>query len=245
MRFLVFSDIHGNLEAMAAVLAAAHAEFDSTLFLGDLVGYGPNPNECADLLCLQPNLTAIVGNHDVAALGEIDLDTFNPQAKVATAWTQRALADETRRFLESLGQVEELAGLTAVHGSPRDPIWEYLETLDQAPENFARFTTSLCLNGHTHVPRVFSQAPETRTMRVEPPTEGETLATDDAVRRIINAGSVGQPRDGDPRAAYGLLDTDTKKFTFRRVEYDIGVTQSKIVAAGLPEALAERLTYGF
>jgi diadenosine tetraphosphatase ApaH/serine/threonine PP2A family protein phosphatase len=244
MRYLVISDIHANLQALETVLASA-GEWDAVLFLGDLVGYGPSPNECVERVVGLSNVTSIIGNHDVAALGQIDVDTFNPQAKFAALWTQKQLTPEHKDFLGSLGQVEELEDVTLVHGSPRDPVWEYLDRVSQGPENFARFTTTSCFNGHTHVPRIFSQDTETRQTEVRIPEEAEVLATADGIRRIINPGSVGQPRDGDPRAAFALYDSDSHDFEFRRVEYDIETVQSKMEAAGLPKPLSERLAYGF
>jgi len=244
MRYLVISDIHANLQALETVLSSA-GDWESVLFLGDLVGYGPSPNECVERVVALPNVTSIIGNHDVAALGQIDLDTFNPQAKFAALWTQKQLTQTNKDFLQSLGQVEEMDGLTLVHGSPRDPVWEYLDRVSQAPENFARFTTPSCFNGHTHVPRIFEQDSDTRRAEMRIPEEAEVIPTADGVRRIINPGSVGQPRDGDPRAAYALYDTEAGQFEFRRVEYDFHVTQEKMEAAGLPKPLSERLAYGF
>jgi diadenosine tetraphosphatase ApaH/serine/threonine PP2A family protein phosphatase len=243
MRYLVLSDIHANLEALEAVIAVA-GEVDGTIFLGDLVGYGPNPNECAALLTALPRLTGVIGNHDLAALGGLDLETFNTQARAAAEWTQVEMNGATRDYLQALGQVEEFETYTAVHGSPADPVWEYLESRSQAPASFARFITSVCFNGHTHVPRVFTQTPETKEIDVFVPTPTLTLGLTDGVRRIVNPGSVGQPRDGDPRAAFGTLDATTGEFQFRRVEYDIATTQSKITEAGLPEDLAVRLMHG-
>jgi diadenosine tetraphosphatase ApaH/serine/threonine PP2A family protein phosphatase len=244
MRYLVISDIHANYQALETVLSSAD-DWESVLFLGDLVGYGPSPNECVERVVALPNVTSIIGNHDVAALGQIDLDTFNPQAKFAALWTQKQLTEENKEYLRALGQVEELDELTLVHGSPRDPVWEYLDRVSQAPENFARFTTPACFNGHTHVPRIFSQERDTRRAEMRIPEETEVIAAGDGVRRIINPGSVGQPRDGDPRAAFALYDTQTKEFEFRRIEYDIQATQEKMEAAGLPKPLSERLSYGF
>ncbi len=244
MRYLVLADIHANLEALAAVLDDA-ASWDATLCLGDLVGYGPNPNESVEKIVSLSNLTAVIGNHDVAALGQIDLDTFNPHAKFAALWTQSQMTEETKGYLRSLGQLEEVDGITLVHGSPRDPVWEYLERASQAPENFARFTTKICLNGHTHVPRVFGQDPDDRRADVRSPEESEQLDVSLNIRRILNPGSVGQPRDGDPRAAYAIFDTDENRFDFHRVAYDIEATQKKMMDAGLPKPLSDRLAYGF
>jgi diadenosine tetraphosphatase ApaH/serine/threonine PP2A family protein phosphatase len=244
VRYLVLSDIHANLEALEAVLASDES-WEAVLFMGDLVGYGPSPDECTALLRAQPNLTSVLGNHDVAALGQINLDEFNPQAKFAALWTQRTMSPETKQYLESLGQVEELDRLTVVHGSPRDPVWEYLDQPDQAPENFARFTTPICFVGHTHVPRVFSQDPETRETAVHVPQPDAAFRTADGIRRIINPGSVGQPRDGDPRASFGFHDSESGLFEYRRVPYDVDATQERMKAAGLPKPLADRLAFGF
>lgn len=243
MRYLVISDIHANAEALETVLGAEE-EWESVLCLGDLVGYGPNPNEVVERVQSLPNLTCIIGNHDVAALGQIDLDSFNPHAKFAALWTQRQMSHATGTFLESLGQVEELDGFTAVHGSPRDPVWEYLDRVSQAPENFARFTTPVCFVGHTHVPRVFTQEPDSLQYDAYIPREHEVIDKDE-LRRIINPGSVGQPRDGDPRAGFGIFDTDLAQFSYRRLPYDIQTTQAKMDAAGLPKPLSDRLAYGF
>ncbi|HZT96242.1 MAG TPA: metallophosphoesterase family protein [Chloroflexota bacterium] len=245
MRYLIIADVHSNLEALKTVLDAAEGSWDTALCLGDLVGYGPNPNECVETVRGLNGLSCVIGNHDVAALGQIDLDTFNPLAKFAAVWTKGQMSDETKGFLESLGQVEEMGATTLVHGSPRDPIWEYLEYPSQAPENFARFTTKLCFNGHTHVPKIFSQDAEDRRTEVRVPDPDEVVDTADEHRFILNPGSVGQPRDGDPRAAYAIFDADGERFEYHRVAYDVEATQKKMADARLPQALADRLAYGF
>lgn len=244
MRYLIISDVHANLEALEAVLQEA-GQVDATLFLGDLVGYGPNPNECVQCVRDLPRLTAIIGNHDVAALGTIDVDSFNAHAKFAALWTRKELSDEARAFLSELTQIETIDSLTLVHGSPRDPIWEYLEYASQVPENFARLTTPSCLVGHTHVPRIFVEHPDPREYEIRLPGESEVVRLDDGVRRILNPGGVGQPRDGDPRAAFAIYDDDTRDLSFRRVAYDVACTQRKIEAAGLPRQLGDRLAFGF
>ncbi len=244
MRYLIITDIHANLEAFEAVLGVA-GEWDATLCLGDIVGYGPNPNECVARLRQLPNLATVIGNHDVAALGEMDLNAFNPLARAAAEWTRDVMSSETEQFLRNLGQVEEVGSVTLVHGSPRDPVWEYLDRLSQAPENFARFTTKLCFVGHTHVPRVFTQQTETKETDVFVPEPEQSLDLTQSARLIVNPGSVGQPRDGDPRAAYATYDSQADTFEFHRVEYPIQQTQKKMRADGLPEPLAERLAFGF
>ena len=241
MRYLVLADIHANLEAMDAVLADA-PPFDEVLFLGDLVGYGPNPNEVADRLRSIPRMTAIVGNHDWAALGKLDTAEFNPLARQAAEWTATQMRPDVRAFLDVLEPVTGAHSMVMAHGSPRDPIWEYLESEFQGPASFASFQGPICLVGHTHVPRVFLDQPEGRTL-VFDVREGDVLDLSTG-RLIVNPGGVGQPRDGDPRAAYGLLDTDERSFTFYRVQDPVDVTQKKMLEAGLPEPLAARLELG-
>jgi diadenosine tetraphosphatase ApaH/serine/threonine PP2A family protein phosphatase len=241
MRYLVLADIHANLDAMDAVLADA-PPFDEIIFLGDLVGYGPDPNAVADRLRSMTRMTAIVGNHDWAALGKLNTSEFNGLARQAVEWTSSAMRPDVHAFLNVLEPRTERHGFTLAHGSPRDPIWEYLESERQAPENFEAFAGSLCLVGHTHVPRVFQLGPEGQA-RVAEPQHGDVLDLM-AGRVIVNPGGVGQPRDGDPRAAYGLLDTAARTFTFHRVAYPVEETQRKMREAGLPEPLAARLALG-
>jgi predicted phosphodiesterase len=241
MRYLVLADIHANLEAMDAVLGDAPPH-DEVLFLGDLVGYGPSPNEVADRLRSIPRMTAIVGNHDWAALGKLDTSEFNPLAREAAEWTAGVMRPDVRAFLDVLEPMTGAHALVMAHGSPRDPIWEYLESAYQGPASFAAFDGSVCLVGHTHVPRVFLEQQDGRTAVFEA-RDGDVLDLS-AGRMIVNPGGVGQPRDGDSRAAYGILDSDEQRFTFYRVEYPIDVTQQKMRDAGLPEPLAARLELG-
>jgi diadenosine tetraphosphatase ApaH/serine/threonine PP2A family protein phosphatase len=241
MRYLVLADIHANLEAMEAVLADA-PPFDEVLFLGDLVGYGPSPNEVADRLRTFPRMTAIVGNHDWAALGRLDTAEFNPLARHAAEWTSTHMRPDVHDFLNVLEPKTGAHSLVLAHGSPRDPIWEYLESPHQGPGSFAAFEGALCLVGHTHVPRVFLEGPDGQT-QVFDAREGDVLDLSSG-RMIVNPGGVGQPRDGDPRAAYGILDTEENTFTFYRVPYPIEETQRKMREAGLPEPLATRLELG-
>jgi len=238
VRHLVISDVHANLEALEAVLEAA-PDHEAVLFLGDLVGYGPNPNECVDLVRRLPGLTALVGNHDLAALGLIDSADFNDVARAAALWTGEQLTDESRSFLSGLKPALSQGEIYLAHASPRDPVWEYMESPGQGPPNFARFKQRTCFVGHTHIPRVFEEPSGVRI-----PRPGESLALHAPPRRIVNPGGVGQPRDHDPRAAYGIFDAETGGFAFRRVPYDIAGTQQKILAAGLPAALASRLELG-
>lgn len=245
MRYLILSDVHANLEALESVIADA-GSYDAVLCLGDQVGYGPNPNECVVRLRELPNLTCLVGNHDWAALGRMDSRSFNDYARRAVEWTQDALDAEVREFLEELPPKLEEEGFALAHGSPREPLWEYLEAPEQGPPNFSEFQAPVCFVGHTHVPRVFvEQACDGHAdSEVYLPDADVELDLHDGLRRIVNPGGVGQPRNGDPRAAYGIYDTDTCRFVFRRVEYPVEVTQHKIKQAGLPAVLASRLRFG-
>ncbi|GAC1634439.1 MAG: metallophosphoesterase family protein [Chloroflexota bacterium] len=239
---LVVSDIHANLEALEAVLADA-PPYDSVMCLGDLVGYGPNPNECVEKVRGLTNVSSLVGNHDLAALDQLDLSQFNPHARYSAEWTMDRLTPEVRTYLLSLEPTMEQPGYFAAHASPRDPVWEYMESEEQGPPNFRAFEDNVCLVGHTHVPRIFIEQPRSTSI-VTLPESGGTAQLNNGVRKIINPGSVGQPRNGDPRAAYGLMDTQDGVFQFRRVEYPYDVTQAKIRECGLPAVLAQRLAYG-
>lgn len=240
MPHLILSDIHANLEALEAVLVDA-GPVDNVIFLGDLVGYGPNPNEVVELVRALPDLTALVGNHDLAALGEVDIELFNPVAARAARWTTEQLSAENAQYLASLPPRGVSHDFYLAHASPRDPVWEYLEDGRQGPPNFRLFPNAAALVGHTHVPRIFDEIEAEAPSRVYGARHGDTIRLQ-GPRRILNPGGVGQPRDGDPRAAYALLEDD--RFTFRRVPYPIEETQRKIEDAGLPHELAARLAYG-
>lgn len=243
MRVAVVADIHANLTAFQAV-KAAWGEVDEVWCLGDLVGYGPDPNGCVDEL-LEMKHVCVPGNHDWAALGRIDVSDFNPAARAAAEWTSDQLTAEARAYLESLDQPLDQGAFTLVHGSPRQPIWEYLLDATSARENFDDFATPYCLIGHSHVPLMFAMGPDGRV-------GGQQLTPQGAfplrgARRILNPGSVGQPRDGDPRASFAVIEMDDEgeaTFDLRRVEYDIGAVQARMRQAGLPEPLALRLAVG-
>ena len=240
MRYLIISDVHSNLAAFEAVLADA-GSFDKVWCLGDMVGYGPDPNECVERLRDLPHV-CVVGNHDWAALGKMDTEDFNPDAKKACLWTREQLSPSNLEYLESLPKscVEE--GFTLVHGSPREPIWEYIISTGVAQENFTYFQSQYCLVGHSHVPLVFSygESGEFSTSRFQPGI-GVILGKS---RLIINPGGVGQPRDGDPRASYAVYDSETMQVKLYRVPYDIRATQDRMVARGLPLRLVARLSQG-
>ncbi len=243
MRILLISDIHGNLEALEAVLADAGAA-RVVWVLGDVVGYGPDPNGCIDrLLELQPQRW-LAGNHDLAAIGALSDADFNSDARAAIRWTRRRLTDGSRKLLSTLASRSDPADgpFTLAHGSPRHPVWEYILDAATAGENFDHFERQICLFGHTHTPAIYEQAID--GARRLPLAVGEVVAPGDR-RWLVNPGSVGQPRDGDPRASYMIVELEPLHFVLHRVEYDIPKVQARMVELGLPTVLATRLTYGW
>lgn len=243
MRFLILSDIHGNLAAFDAVLEAAQG-YDQVWCLGDIVGYGPDPHECIQRLQSLP-FVAVAGNHDWAVANRLDLDEFNMDAQVAAMWTYEQLSPAERDFLAQLPERLVIGQFTLVHGSPRYPVWEYILQPSVARANFAHFDTPFCLVGHTHVPMVFALAEDGARCRSYSPRPEGVLALADAPRMISNPGSVGQPRDGIPTAAYAMLDTDAMTLTFYRQPYPIEETQRKMGQHELPPRLIARLTFGW
>jgi predicted phosphodiesterase len=241
MRYLIISDVHSNYPALQTVLSDA-APFDAILFLGDLVGYGPNPNECIERLQEFP-LTAIVGNHDWGVIGRADLYVFNSDARQALLWTQREIYPDNRSLLADLPTTVRIDDIMLAHGSPQEPIWEYLVDSYAATESFMTHDFQLAMVGHTHLPLIFEwQASEEEAHLILP--ELETPIEIGERRLIINPGSVGQPRDGDPRASYVTLDTEEQTFEFHRVPYAVEITQERMRARGLPPRLIERLERG-
>jgi diadenosine tetraphosphatase ApaH/serine/threonine PP2A family protein phosphatase len=246
MRYLVISDIHANLTALQAVLEDAGKlgrDYDFVWCLGDVVGYGPEPNECVELLRSMPHL-CLAGNHDWAALGRLDARTFNADARKAVTWTRQTLTQENLAYLEALPTTFVLGDYTLAHGSPREPVWEYILDPLIAALNFPHYQTPYCLVGHTHTPVIFKLVneqgecePIAPMYNYAQPLNGE--------RQIINPGSVGQPRDSDPRAAYAILDVERDVFEFRRVEYDIAAAQMRMREVEMPERLIVRLEHGW
>ena len=198
MRIGVVSDIHSNLVAFEAVLTAI-GEVDQLWCLGDIVGYGPRPNECVARLVASKHLS-VAGNHDYAAIGKIGVDDFNPFAALAAQWTAKTLADPTREYLAALPTVQTSGEFTLVHGSPRGPLWEYLLNATSATASFDCFEGPFCLVGHTHVPAIFTRSPEGEVQVHRIVGEAEVSLKRPGWRFILNPGSVGQPRDDDPRA---------------------------------------------
>lgn len=245
MRVLIVSDIHANLTALEAVLEDAAGSYDAVWCLGDTVGYGPWPDECIARVRDLGAIT-VIGNHDWAALGEMDVEDFNPEARKAVTWTVAHLSQEARSWLRGLpSQPLVVEGYTLTHGSPRDPIWEYVLYPAVAWANFEHFTTPYCLVGHTHVPSLHLLGKGEQKSVMAAPKYGMVMALSSSARGILNPGSVGQPRDNDRRAAYALLDTEKNTWEPRRVEYSIEQTQRRMRQAGLPDRLINRLAYGW
>jgi diadenosine tetraphosphatase ApaH/serine/threonine PP2A family protein phosphatase len=221
--------------------ARRQGDFDAVWSLGDIVGYGPQPKQCMALLRSLPNVVAIAGNHDLAAAGALGIDNFNSLAAQAALWTWQQLSEEERDWLEGLPKSQTEGDFTLVHGSLLDPIWEYLVETREATQHLSQQITPYCFVGHSHLPLLYYEAPGRAVGRALCDGDAVALESD---RLFANPGSVGQPRDGDPRAAYALLDTDARLVSFHRVPYDVSVTQDLMLRAGLPEALAERLAHG-
>jgi diadenosine tetraphosphatase ApaH/serine/threonine PP2A family protein phosphatase len=243
VRIAVISDVHANLYALEAVLGEIdRSPPDSIWCLGDTVGYGPRPNECCSLMQERADLV-LIGNHDLVALGsaEVALDEFNPEAAAASRWTEEQLSAESRRFLEALEPTAERDGAQLFHGSPRDPVWDYVLTELVALESLAMTEAPLVIVGHTHVATALALHAQGLTGGVAP--AGFEARLEDG-RWLLNPGSVGQPRDGNPDAAFLELDLDAKRARFRRVAYPVARTQEEIRERGLPDALAERLAHG-
>jgi predicted phosphodiesterase len=241
MRVAVVSDIHSNLHALEEVLAAIDAEAPDELWcLGDLVGYGPRPNECCATIAQRADV-CLAGNHDLAVRGTIDLEEFGGEAAVAARWTREVLAPEAQQLLDGLEPTGSAHGVALYHGSARDPVWEYVLSDEGALATLDLADSPLVLVGHSHVALQVVQSGDELTGGV---AKGGADLELDGVRALLNPGSVGQPRDGDPRAAYLLLDLDARRAQFRRVEYDVKLTQREMRDANLPEMLAGRLELG-
>ena len=242
MRYAIIADIHANLAAFQAVLDDIEHQGggDEIWCLGDVVGYGPEPHECIELLRRHRHV-CVAGNHDWGAIGKISTADFNPDAAFACQWTSQQLSPEDTRYLENLPLAVDKDIFTLVHGSPREPIWEYVISPSIARENFSFFQSPYCLVGHSHVPLVFKEEGDTCTFSRLVDNIGLALGKS---RLILNPGGVGQPRDGDPRASYAIYDSDTRMLRLHRIPYDIAATQDKMMAKGLPVRLAVRLQYG-
>jgi len=241
MRYAILADIHGNLDAFEAVLRDIDDKggADELWCLGDVVGYGPDPAECIALLRRHTHI-CVAGNHDWAAIGKIDICDFNPHAAEACRWTGGRLAPGDIEYLEGLPLRLERGDFTIVHGSPREPIWEYVMSVHEAEANFDCYDTKHCLIGHSHVPAVFELSDN--SCSIEEMVASLRLGEH---RLMVNVGSVGQPRDGDPRASYAVYDAGDQVIYHNRIEYDVARVQQRMVSLGLPRFLAERLGHGW
>ena len=244
MKILVISDIHSNLSALQAVLEDA-GDTDAVWCLGDLVGYGPDPNECVDLIRSLANITCLIGNHDAASLGQIGVESFNRDASISALWTQEHLSKENREYLQNLPDKKRIPefDVTLTHGSPRNPVWEYLLDIYTAADNFNYFDTRYCFVGHTHLPLVYQILDTNKEVKLTQFLGEERIIL--PYRSILNPGSVGQPRDHDPRAAYALFYPDDNLWEAHRTCYDIKSVQERIMRSGLPARHAERLEEGW
>ncbi len=245
MRYAIISDIHSNLTAFQAVLRdiESRGEIDLIWCMGDIVGYGPEPGECIDLL-RQYDHICVAGNHDLGAIGKMEIGDFNSYAAIACRWTENHLIPEHIDYLANLPLTTCEEEFTMAHGSPRGPIWEYLLSAYSAYISFSYFETVFCLVGHSHVPVAFEYIEEDDHCTFTEPLPDSSFSLEKN-RMIINPGSVGQPRDGDPRASYILYDSDDRIIRYHRVPYDIADTQRKMEEYGLPPRLAARLDHGW
>lgn len=237
MAIAIISDIHSNLEALETALDFIDSRnIEEINCLGDIVGYGPNPNECVQLIRERCDIV-LMGNHDYAAIGLANVDYFNEYAKIATQWTMNALSRKNVDYLKTLPFSHQTDDALMVHSSPTNPShWYYVLSLQDALIEMRAFTQPICFIGHSHVPGIFSkkQIVRTQTMKIEPNE-----------KYIVNVGSVGQPRDGIPESSIVIYDPDARTIEYKRLEYDIKSTYSKIIRAGLPVFLAERLLKGY
>jgi predicted phosphodiesterase len=246
MRIGILGDIHSNLEALEAVVHRMREDgVDHWVQVGDIVGYGPQPRECLDLV-RRLGCTVCMGNHDAAVVGMLDTDYFNAYARIAIEWTRAQMRPGDVDYLRGLQLVVKQHGYTLVHGTLHMPeMFGYVLTQVEAKESLRHQDTLIGFVGHSHVPALYIERPNMRPQELEVIYESEIESTIEGASKILlNVGSVGQPRDEDPRAAYALVDTETKRVSVRRVTYDIRSTQAKIRAMGLPEVLADRLQLG-
>jgi len=239
MRVAVLSDIHSNLTALDAVLAAA-GPVDAIWHLGDVVGYGPDPDGVVRRL-VEVGAAGVRGNHDAAAAGGSEIEWFNTDARRAMEWTRTVISRSTVAWLRDLPERLTIEGCELVHGSPREPIWEYVTSVPVARANLAVLGSSTGLNGHTHIPVAFVE--QDGRIDVVGPGHGSELELRGR-RALLNPGSVGQPRDGDPEASYAIFEPAEGRMSWHRVAYDIGAVQEAMRSVGLPGGLAARLSLG-
>ncbi|MCL2679496.1 MAG: metallophosphatase family protein [Dehalococcoidia bacterium] len=242
MRSAILADIHSNAAALTAVLDDIdhRGGVDELWLLGDITGYGPDPHRCIEIL-RRYKCFGVAGNHDLAVLEKVSLTPFDPDAAAAARWTTRQLSVDDAIWLSRLPERLEREGFTLVHGAPRRPIWEHLGSLSGARENFSAFSTTYCLIGHTHIPTGFKKERDGVSAVLMSESVGLVLGRE---RMILNPGSVGQPRDGDPRASYAVYNSDAGIFRLHRIPYDIDAVRERMWSAGLPIRLSARLERG-
>lgn len=240
MKYGIISDIHANLEALSSVLEKCkEMGVEEYICIGDIVGYNANPAECLELIRQLPLATVIKGNHDEQASEDLDLSEFNPQAAKAIEWTREQLSEEQREYLRNLPMKSRVGRITAVHATLDNPgMWGYVMDRFAAEASFAYQYTQVAFYGHSHVPMAFEKFREVSSVPFN------NLRVQPGRKYLINSGSVGQPRDKDPRASFAIYDTDAAEINLHRVSYDIETCQRKILAAGLPQRLADRLAVG-
>jgi len=242
MRYAIIADIHANLEAFSTVLNDISKRGINIIWsLGDIIGYGPDPRACIALLQRQ-KYVAVAGNHDLAAIGIIGTADFHPDAVIANRWTREQLQQSDLDFLAGLPSDIQEGDFTLVHASLREPIWEYLKSADVAKSNLPYFKSPFCANGHTHKPVIIRCGEDNKCVLAEFKEENEFVMEGNHL--FVNPGSIGQPRDGDPRASYTVYDSETKTIRLIRVPYDIAAVQAKMLKNGLPSGLISRLSYG-
>jgi len=239
MKYALVSDIHANLEAFTKVLDVIEkSNVDKIVCLGDIVGYGANPRECIKLV-QEYDMATIAGNHDFACIGRTNINYFNSYAKEATLWTRKVTTDEDKQFLADLPLVDYHDNFTVVHGTLYAPeLFDYIQTTYDAYLSLQLLESQICFLGHSHVPITFFQG-DLISYTLNP-----EIKIEENVKALINIGSVGQPRDDNPRASFALYDTVEQKVEIKRVDYEVSVTSQKIIKAGLPTPLAERLKFG-
>jgi len=246
VRAAVISDIHGNLEALSSVIAdIRNKNIDKVICLGDVVGYGPNPNECIEIVRKECDY-CIIGNHEAAVFDALISQEFNDLAKSAIEWTRDNLNSKSIEFINSLAMIKEEGDFTSVHSTPYEPhLWYYISSMEDAIFNFNFFKTKFCLIGHTHVPGVIVMEGNRQEISVLQPISFnyEKDFREDA-KFIVNVGSVGQPRDKNSRACYAIIDTSRKNISLQRVPYDIAQYQRKMRIAQMPDFLIQRVAEG-
>ena len=242
----MIADIHSNFEAFKTVLKDLEnrGTVDQIWCLGDMIGYGPDPDNCIDLMKQVGNI-CIAGNHDLASIGKISIENFNPFAAYANKWTQDKLEESYKEYIATLPLKLVVGDSTIVHGSPRSPIWEYVISSKIATINFKYFETQFCFIGHSHVPEIYTFNDLDQKCEHIQLAPNSCIKLNDNLRYIINPGSVGQPRDGNPEASYMIFNSDDLLLDYRRIPYDISSTQQKMRDYGLPEMLIERLNLGY